>query len=91
MQLLISDANVLIDIEHGKLTAPMFSMKAIFTVPDVLFEKELKARHSHLLDLGLKIKSLSLEAVEKTIEFADKYRRPSRIDLFALSLVLSHA
>ena len=33
-------------------------------VPDVLFEKELKARHSHLLDLGLKIKILSDEAVD---------------------------
>ena len=88
MQLLVSDANVPIDIEHGSLTAPMFSLKIVFTVPDVLFEKELKNRHSHLLDFGLRIKSLSEDAVDKAIEFAGKYRQPSRIDLFALSLAL---
>jgi rRNA maturation endonuclease Nob1 len=86
MQLLVSDANIPIDIEHGNLTASMFSMKIVFIVPDVLFEKELKARHSHLLDLGLKVKSLSEESVDKVIEFAAKYRQPSRIDLFALGL-----
>ena len=55
MQLLVSDANIPIDIEHGNLTSSMFSMKIVFAVPDVLFEKELRARHSHLLDFGLKI------------------------------------
>jgi predicted nucleic acid-binding protein len=86
MQILVSDANVLIDIEHGILLSPMFSMETVFVVPDVLFEKELKARHSHLLDLGLKVKTLSKEAVDIAKEFAAKYRRPSRMDIFALSL-----
>ncbi|MBP7074233.1 MAG: DUF3368 domain-containing protein [Rhabdochlamydiaceae bacterium] len=88
MQLLVSDANIPIDIEHGNLTGSMFSMKTEFAVPDVLFEKELKARHSHLLDFGLKIKILSTESVDKVIEFAAKYRQPSRMDLFALSLAM---
>ena len=88
MQLLVSDSNVPIDIEHGNLTDSMFSMKIIFTVPDVLFEKELKSRHAHLLDLGLKIKSLSDKAVDRAIEFTDKYRQPSELDLFALSLAV---
>ncbi len=88
MQLLVSDANVPIDIEHGNLTTSMFRMKIFFTVPDVLFEKELKARHSHLLDFGLKIKSLSNDSVDRVITFADKYRQPSRMDLFALSLAM---
>ncbi len=89
MQLLVSDANVPIDIEHGNLTASMFSLKAVFTVPDVLFEKELQARHSHLLDFGLKVKRLSDEMVDQAIELAAKYRQPSRMDLFALSLALA--
>lgn len=88
MQLLVSDANVPIDIEHGNLIASMFSMKVVFAVPDVLFEKELRARHCHLLDFGLKVKSLSDEAVDRVIEFAAKYHHPSRIDLFALSLAV---
>jgi predicted nucleic acid-binding protein len=63
-------------------------MNIVFIVPDVLFEKELKSRHAHLLDLGLKIKSLSDKAVDRAIEFADKYRQPSELDLFALSLAV---
>jgi len=86
MQIIVSDANVLIDIEHGILLSPMFSMETVFLVPDVLFDKELKERHSHLLDLGLKVKTLSKEAVDIAKEFAAKYRRPSRMDIFALSL-----
>jgi predicted nucleic acid-binding protein len=88
MQILVSDANVLIDIEHGDLIRPMFNLKTTFVVPDVLFEKELKARHAHFLDFGLKIKSLSDQAVDKASALAIKYRQPSRIDLFALSLAL---
>lgn len=37
MLLLISDANILIDIEIGGLVAPMFSLDYQFAVPDVLF------------------------------------------------------
>jgi hypothetical protein len=89
MQLLIiSDANVPIDIECGNLTSSMFNLRIDFAVPDVLFEKELKARHNKLLDFGLKIKSLSDEAVDRAIEFAAKYPHPSRMDLFALSLAV---
>ncbi len=36
MQLLVSDANIPIDIEHGNLTSSMFSMKIVFAVPDPL-------------------------------------------------------
>ena len=37
MLLLISDANVLIDIENGGLTGAMFSLPYQFAVPDILF------------------------------------------------------
>ncbi len=37
MLLLISDANVLIDIENGGLTSAMFSLPYQFAVPDILF------------------------------------------------------
>lgn len=88
MQLLVSDSNVPIDIEYGNLTDIMFCMNIVFIVPDVLFEKELKSRHAHLLDLGLKIKSLSDKAVDRAIKFTDKYRQPSELDLLALSLAV---
>ncbi len=42
MLLLISDANILIDIEVGGLTASMFSLNYQFALSDVLFYDELE-------------------------------------------------
>ena len=52
MLLLISDANVLIDIEDGGLTGAMFSLPYQFAVPDILFYEELQKHHNHLLQCG---------------------------------------
>ncbi len=83
----VSDSNVLIDIEDGELTNALFSLANIhFFVPDVLFEQELRTGHSHLIDLGLNICSLSGTSVAEVFELAQKYRKVSRIDLFALQL-----
>jgi predicted lipoprotein with Yx(FWY)xxD motif len=53
MLLLISDANILIDIDTGGLVAPMFSLDYRFAVPDVLFAEELEEQHSYFLGMGL--------------------------------------
>lgn len=53
MLLLISDANILMDVEMGDLVAPMFSLGYQFAVPDVLYYEELEEQHAHLLDMGL--------------------------------------
>jgi hypothetical protein len=63
MQLLISDANILIDLEEGRLLTPFFSLPYEFKVPDVLFEEELREQHSELLELGLFLGELSPESV----------------------------
>lgn len=86
MLLLISDANILIDIEVGGLTASMFSLNYQFALPDVLFYDELEEQHAHLLDMGLEVRELSERMVARVSEFARQYRRPSRMDLFALVL-----
>ena len=44
MLLLISDANILMDIEVGDLVAPMFSLGYQFAVPDVLLENSQRCR-----------------------------------------------
>jgi hypothetical protein len=46
MLLLISDANILIDMEVSGLLAPMFSMEYRFAVPDVLYVEELERQHA---------------------------------------------
>jgi predicted nucleic acid-binding protein len=88
MQVIVSDANVLIDIEHGDLIEPMFSLLTTFVVPDVLFDKELKERHAHFLHFGLQVKTLSEQALNNVLVFAKKYRQPSRVDLLALGLAM---
>jgi len=52
MQLLISDANILIDLEEGEILNSLFSLPYQFTVPDILYFDELEMQHAHLLDRG---------------------------------------
>jgi predicted nucleic acid-binding protein len=89
MLLLVSDANILIDMDAGELNIPMFSLGNHgyrFAVPDVLFEQELKAQHAYLLELGLQTRELSEADVGAVVALSRKYAAPSRMDLFALSL-----
>lgn len=82
----ISDANILIDVEVGGLLAPMFSLGYQFAVPDVLYYEELAEHHAHWRDMGLMVKSLPAEGVARVQALSQKYKRPSRNDLFALAL-----
>lgn len=86
MLLLISDANILIDIEIGGLVAPMFSLEYQFAVPDVLFYEELEERHSYMVEMGLMVKDLDETLVARVSQLAVQYPRPGRNDLFALVL-----
>jgi predicted nucleic acid-binding protein len=87
-KLIISDANIIIDIEIGNLTTAIFQLPYEITVPDILFELELKEKHSHILDLGLKLKSLTAEFIKKTESLTQQYPRPSMMDHSALALAL---
>lgn len=88
MLLLISDANILIDMENGNLIPVIFQLPYEIAVPDILFELELRERHSHLLQAGLKVKSLNSVSVKKTEFLTQQYPRPSIMDHFALALAL---
>lgn len=85
-KLLISDANVIIDMEVGGLIKQMFRLDYEFAVPDVLYEEELKDNHSNLPKLGLKRRELQAAAVEYTVLLGAKYPKPGRIDLMAIAL-----
>lgn len=82
--LIISDASVLIDIEHGKLTSAMFSLPYEFAVPDVLFIEELEDQHGHLLQLGLSSKSMSGDLVAEAFMLRQEYVKLSVNDLLVL-------
>ncbi len=86
MLILISDANILIDIEDGNLTPVIFRLPYEIAVPDILFELELEKRHRHLLEAGLKVRSLTAESIKKTESLTQQYPRPSMMDHSALAL-----
>jgi rRNA-processing protein FCF1 len=86
MLLLVSDANILIDMEEGGLLASMFSLECQFIIPDILFVEELAELHAHFLDYGLEQRALSAKSMLAAMEMMQFYRHPSRNDLFALAL-----
>lgn len=86
MQLLISDANILIDMEEGELIEKLFQLPYTFSIPDILFYEEMEEDHGHLTELGLQLDELSGEAVSYAIGLTEQYKKPSRNDCFALAL-----
>ena len=86
MRLLISDANILIDLEDAELTALLFRLPFRVMAPDLLFFDELAAEHPHLIGLGLELGEVKPAAIAETQVLAARYRRPSRNDCLALAL-----
>lgn len=89
MLLLISDANILMDVEVGDLVAPMFSLGYQFAVPDVLYYEELEEQHAHLLDMGLQTRTLSPKSVER-VQTRECVERCASDRLRAVFLRLRH-
>ena len=86
MLLVVSDTNVLIDMEIGGLVGSLFRLGYEIVVADVAFEEELRAQHADLLTMGLGVRSLSPDSVARVAELSKRYRKPSRNDLFGLVL-----
>lgn len=85
MRVLISDANVIIDMEDCGLTALMLKLPYHFLVPDLLYYSELEEHHPELLEQGLEVIELSAKTMIRADELERKYRRPSIYDCFALA------
>ncbi|EPX9617407.1 TPA: PIN domain-containing protein [Pseudomonas aeruginosa] len=86
MRLLISDANILIDLEEGQLLDQLFRLPYHFSVPDILFTEELEAQHAHLLERGLRLDELTSESMLYALALTARVSGPSRNDCFALAL-----
>lgn len=85
-QLLISDANILIDMEVGGLIDSMFDLPYTYGTPAMLFEQELSQYHAHLPVKGLQLMELAPESVQRMADLGDKYTGVSSHDLSALAL-----
>ena len=94
MTLLISDANILIDMVEGGILERMFQLPEAFAVPDVLYHQELSTHHPELQALGLECISLRPEGVQEALELSQGCMArdaPSMNDLFALMLARQEA
>ena len=85
-RLLISDANILIDLEVGGLILDLFKLPYQIQVPEMLFADELEADHGYLLEHGLRLGELSAASMVEVAILVNKYKQPSRYDCFALQL-----
>ena len=91
MQVLISDANVLIDMDDGQLLERMFQLPFQFKVSDMLFQDELSELHPHLLQFGLIPTELTGDSMLEALRMTRLYAGPSRYDCFALALAKQEA
>ncbi|MRS20404.1 DUF3368 domain-containing protein [Enterobacteriaceae bacterium RIT692] len=86
MIILISDANIIIDMEEGGLLEQLFQLPYQFVVPDLLYFDELEMHHSNLLDKGLVLRELTSTSMLYAMNLIERVRGPSRNDCFALAL-----
>jgi hypothetical protein len=87
MRLVVTDANVIIDLDAGGLLEEIFRLPEIeFCTPDVLYLEELAQHYGVLPGLGLRVLSQAAEAVEYVAQLRFRYLRPSTNDLFALAM-----
>jgi len=86
MQLLISDANIFIDLDVCGILSKMFDLPYKFAVPDILYIEELEEQHSDLPGYGLEIKHLDSKSIEYAEALHHQYSGPSDNDFFAFVL-----
>lgn len=86
MKLLISDANIFIDMHVAGIIRLMFQLQTEIAVPDILYEEELREHHSDLPGYGLRILSIQAAYIDEAYRLAGNYPAASHNDLLALSL-----
>ena len=87
MKIPVSDTLALVDLERGSLLEATFRMSFEFTVPDLLYDRELKNHGGgRLCALGLRIAELEGDGVMRALEYRRRKPALSLPDCFALTL-----
>ena len=95
MRLLISDANILIDMEAGALMETLFRLPMQFGIPDLLYYEEIEPASPGLEDLGLQVMEVSGDFVAYAQQLPGQHNhllpakngpKPSHNDYLALAL-----
>ena len=95
MRLLISDANILIDMETGALMNTLFRLPMRFGIPDLLYYEEIEPGSPGLEDLGLQVMVVSGDFMKYAERLPGQYNhtlpakngpKPSHNDYLTLAL-----
>ncbi|SFJ30590.1 hypothetical protein [Albimonas pacifica] len=87
MRVLVSDTSVLVDLERGSLLEASFRLPYQFSVPDLLYERELKNfGGDDLLRLGLVVEELDGDVVARALAYRQRAPVLTIPDSFALAL-----
>jgi hypothetical protein len=95
MRLLISDTNILIDMESGELMDKLFALPMQFGIPDLLYYEEIEPGTPGLDELGLQVMEVDGEWVDYAQSLPGQYNhtlpakngpKPTHNDYLALAL-----
>ena len=87
MKVLVPDTSVLIDLDRGDLVESTFRLPFVFTVPDLLYVRELRDHGgADLVRLGLRVEELNGDGVSLALGYRLKRKSLSLPDAFALAL-----
>lgn len=90
MPILVSDTSVLIDLERASLLEEMFLLPFEFSVPDLLFTRELAGElGDRLVQLGLRIEELTAVELRRATAVNRQNNRLSVPDTFAFAIAES--
>lgn len=83
---LVSDTSVLVDLQRGGVLAIALRLPYEFAVPDLLFERELRAWDGLALEQHVAVLTLDADGVELAVGYRRTDTRLSLPDAFALAL-----
>ena len=83
---LVTDTNIWIDLENGKILPDVFRLPYQFFTTDFAVEEFIHPGWAHLHDLGLQAYGLEPEYVLELVRLRQIHRQLSAIDLAALLL-----
>lgn len=90
MQLIVTDTNIIADLDASGLLEDIFRIPGVeVCVPDVLYIEELADIYGILPGLGLKVLPQPPEAINYVEQLRNRFKKVSSSDLFALTLARS--